>query len=85
MYIFDKNNIEIYLNDEEKLRLENIVKELYKAKSIESDDIEEFLKFTIFIILYEYDKNKISLNEFYRQKKEIYKNSNDNTNKNDDN
>jgi hypothetical protein len=31
------------------------------------------LKLTIFIVLYEYDKNKQSLNEFYRQNREIYK------------
>ena len=69
----NENYIRLYLNDKEKLKLEKIVKELYQAKSIDTDNIDEFLKFTVFIVLYEYDKNKLSLNEFYRKNKEAYK------------
>ena len=69
----NQNHIKLYLNDEEKLKLDKIVKELYQAKSIETEDVDEFLKFTFFIVLYEYDKNKLSLNEFYRKNKEVYK------------
>jgi hypothetical protein len=78
----DEKDIRLYLNDEEKLKLEKIVKELYQAKSIETEDTEEFLKITVFIVLYEYDKNKLSLNEFYRKNKEVYKQSKANNNNN---
>ena len=73
----NENYIRLHLNDKEKLKLEKIVKELYKAKSIDTEDIDEFLKFTVFIVLYEYDKNKTSLNEFYRKNKEAYKQNNE--------
>jgi hypothetical protein len=69
----NQNHIKLYLNDKERLKLDKVVKELYKAKSIETENIDEFLKFTVFIVLYEYDKNKTSLNEFYRKNKEVYK------------
>ena len=69
----NQNHINLYLNDKERLKLDKVVKELYKAKSIETENIDEFLKFTVFIVLYEYDKNKLSLNEFYRKNKEVYK------------
>ena len=69
----NQNYIKLYLNDKERLRLDKVVEELYQAKSIESANIDEFLKFTVFIVLYEYDKNKLSLNEFYRKNKEVYK------------
>ena len=69
----NQNHIKLYLNDKERLKLDKVVKELYQAKSIETENIDEFLKFTVFIILYEYDKNKTSLNEFYRKNKEVYK------------
>jgi hypothetical protein len=69
----NQNHIKLYLNDKERLKLDKVVKELYQAKSIETENIDEFLKFTVFIVLYEYDKNKLSLNEFYRKNKEVYK------------
>ena len=69
----NQNHIRLYLNDKERLKLDKVVKELYQAKSIETENIDEFLKFTVFIVLYEYDKNKLSLNEFYRKNKEVYK------------
>ena len=69
----NQNHIKLYLNDKERLKLDKVVEELYQAKSIETENIDEFLKFTVFIILYEYDKNKTSLNEFYRKNKEVYK------------
>lgn len=69
----NQNHIKLNLNDKEKLKLDKVVKELHQAKSIETENIDEFLKFTVFIVLYEYDKNKLSLNEFYRKNKEVYK------------
>jgi hypothetical protein len=68
----DKNCINLHLLSKEKLKMENIVKDLYQSKSIVSEDIEEFLKFTVLIILHEYENNKQSLIEFYRQNKKIY-------------
>jgi hypothetical protein len=72
MDITGKNKIEFYLDNNNITKLDKIVKELYKLNAIDSENIEEFLKLTIFIVLYEYDKNKQSLNEFYRQNREIY-------------
>jgi hypothetical protein len=69
----NQNHIKLYLNDKERIKLDKVVKELYQAKSIETENIDEFLKFTVFIVLYEYDRNKLSLNEFYRKNKEVYK------------
>ncbi len=70
--------IEIYLNDIEIKKLDKIIKELYESQSIDSDSMKEFLELTIFIVLYEYDKNKESLNKFYKQNIEIYKQEKDN-------
>jgi hypothetical protein len=72
MDITGKNKIEFYLDNNNITKLDKIVKELYKLNAVDSETIEEFLKLTIFIVLYEYDKNKQSLNEFYRQNREIY-------------
>ncbi len=72
------NKIEICLDEIKITNLNKIVKELYNSNTIESESIEEFLKLTVFIILYEHDKNKQSLNEFYRQNMEIYKKNKDN-------
>ena len=70
-----QNHIKLFLNEKERTKLDKVVKELYQAKSIETENIDEFLKFTVFIVLYEYDKNKLSVNEFYRKNKEVYKQS----------
>jgi hypothetical protein len=72
----NKDKIELYLELNEFLTLEKIIKELYTSKSIETESIEEFLKLTIFIVFDEYKKNKHSLNEFYRQNMELYKQNN---------
>ncbi len=69
----NQNHIKLYLNDKERLKLDKVVKELHQAKSIETEDIDDFLKFTVFIVLSEYDKNKFSLNEFYKKNREAYK------------
>jgi hypothetical protein len=69
----EKNKIEFYLDNNDINKLHKIVKELYESNTIDSETMDEFLKLTIFIILHEYDKNKQSLNEFYRQNREVYK------------
>ena len=71
-----KNKIELYLEVNKFITLEKIIKELCTSKSIETESIEEFLKLTIFIVFDEYKKNKHSLNEFYRQNMELYKQNN---------
>ena len=71
-----KIKIELYLEVNKFITLEKIIKELYTSKSIETECIEEFLKLTIFIVFDEYKKNKHSLNEFYRQNMELYKQNN---------
>jgi hypothetical protein len=72
----NKDKIELYLELNEFLTLEKIIKELYTSKSIKTESIEEFLKLTIFIVFDEYKKNKHSLKEFYRQNMELYKQNN---------
>jgi hypothetical protein len=69
----NKSKIELYLEESKFITLEKIIKELCTSKSIETESIEEFLKLTIFIVFDEYEKNKHSLNEFYRQNLELYK------------
>ncbi len=69
--------IEFKLNERQKRYLEKIIKELYDSESLNSERIDEFLKLTIFIVLYEYEKNKQSLNEFYKKNKELYKQNKD--------
>jgi hypothetical protein len=78
MDISNETLIEFKLNENQKKYLEKIIKELYNSNSIDSENIEEFLKLTVFIVLYEYDKNKQSLNDFYKKNKDLYKqNKND--------
>jgi hypothetical protein len=69
--------IEFRLNEHQKRYLEKIIKELYDSESLNSERIDEFLKLTIFIVLYEYEKNKHSLNEFYKKNKELYEQNKD--------
>ena len=67
------NKIELYLDEGKITKLKKIIKELYESKSIESESIEEFLKLNVFIVFYEYNTNKQSLNNFYKRNKELYK------------
>ncbi len=74
----NRGKIELNLEENKLTNLENIIQELYKSNSLETQSIEEFLKLTIFIVLYENEKNKQSLKEFYRQYMELYKQNKDN-------
>ena len=67
--------IEFKINETQKTYLKKIIKDLYESSSIDSENMEEFLKLTVFIVLYEYDKNKQSLKDFYNKNKEEYKNN----------
>jgi Na+-translocating ferredoxin:NAD+ oxidoreductase RnfG subunit len=77
--ITKETTIEFKINDTQKSYLKKIIKELYESNSIDSENMEEFLKLTVFIVLYEYDKNKQSLKEFYKKNKEGYKNNKNKT------
>jgi hypothetical protein len=48
----------------QKLRL--ILDDLLESKAIETPDIEDFIRFTVFIVFDEYDKSPDSLRKFYQ-------------------
>ncbi len=58
-------SIRIDIDEEKSTKLKNIVKALYESNSINSDDIEEFIKFTVFIVFDEYERDVTSLKKFY--------------------
>lgn len=47
-------------------KLKSILDYLLESKAIETTDIEEFIKFTMFIVFDEYEKNAESLRKFYQ-------------------
>ena len=55
-------------------KLKSILDDLLESKAIETTDIEEFIKFTIFIVFDEYGKNAESLRKFYRINQSNYLN-----------
>ncbi|HYF99336.1 MAG TPA: hypothetical protein VD815_04535 [Candidatus Saccharimonadales bacterium] len=61
----DNSKIAVRLNENEITKLKTIVEDLFESKAIKSKDIEDFLKFTIFIVFDEYEKNTESLKKFY--------------------
>jgi hypothetical protein len=71
-------NIEINLDNIQKSKLVEIIEKLYKSNSIDSESLDDFLKLTIFIVLFEYDKDKESLLNFYKKNRNIYKKTNSN-------
>lgn len=68
------NKVELFLNDSELKNLKIIVTELYKSNSIRSENMEDFLKLTIHIILSEWNSDNQSLYKFYKQNENLYKN-----------
>lgn len=72
----DNWNVGIKLSEAEIKKLEAIVEDLFESKAVDSKDIQDFLRFTVFIVFDEADKNKESLRKFYKsnlQKYNIYK------------
>lgn len=67
MGIAKQDKIELYMDIDKIAKLKEVVNDLRKSNSIESERIEDFLKLTVYIVLHEYDKNKKSLQEFYKQ------------------
>ncbi len=66
--------VEINLDDIQKSKLIEVIEELSKSNLIDLENIDDFIKLTIFIILFEYDKNKESLLNFYKKNKHLFKN-----------
>jgi hypothetical protein len=58
-------NFSISIEEEELTKLKTIIKDLFESGSINSKEIEEFIKFTLFIVFDEYEKNTPSLKKFY--------------------
>ena len=58
-------NISISLEQEKTSELKTIINDLFESGSINSNEIEEFIKFTLFIVFDEYKRNIPSLKKFY--------------------
>lgn len=58
-------SIKISIEEEKLIKLKNIVKVLHESNAINSEDIEEFIKFTLFIVFDEYERDVASLKKFY--------------------
>ena len=61
----DDWNIGTTLSKMEIDKLRTIINYLFESKALDSKDIQDFIKFTIFIVFDEADKNKESLRKFY--------------------
>ena len=58
-------NISIGIEEEKLTNLKTIITDLFESGSINSNEIEEFIRFTLFIVFDEYEKNIPSLKKFY--------------------
>ena len=58
-------NISISLEQEKTSKLKTIINELFESGSINSKEIEEFIRFTLFIVFDEYERDIPSLKKFY--------------------
>lgn len=58
-------SITISIEVEKILKLKKIIKDLFESNSLNSDEIEEFIKFTLFIVFDEYKRDVPSLKKFY--------------------
>ncbi len=58
-------NIKISIEEEKLIKLKDIIKVLYESNSLNSEDIDEFMKFTLFIVFDEYERDVASLKKFY--------------------
>jgi len=61
----DDWNIGTTLSKMEIDKLRTIIDYLFESKALDSKDIQDFIKFTVFIVFDEADKNKESLRKFY--------------------
>ncbi len=58
-------NISISIEEEKLIKLKTITRDLFESGSIDSNEIEAFIKFTLFIVFDEYERNIPSLKKFY--------------------
>lgn len=61
----DDWNIGATLDELELDKLRSIIDDLFESEAVNSKEIQDFLKFTIFIVFDEADRNKESLRKFY--------------------
>ena len=59
------SSIRISIEEEKLTRLKTIVEELFNSNAISSDEVDEFIKFTLFIVFDEYKRDADSLKKFY--------------------
>jgi hypothetical protein len=59
-------NIGIKLSENEMDKLKTIIEDLFESNAVNSNDIQDFLRFTLFIVFDESEKNNESLQKFYR-------------------
>jgi ADP-glucose pyrophosphorylase len=58
-------NISISMEEEKVTKLKTIINDLFESGSVNSNEMEDFIKFTLFIVFDEYEKNISSLKKFY--------------------
>ncbi len=58
-------SIKISIEEEKLTRLKTIIEELFNSNALSSDEVEEFIKFTLFIVFDEYKRDADSLKKFY--------------------
>ena len=61
----ESTNIRINIEEEKLTRLKTIIEELFNSNALSSDEVEEFIKFTLFIVFDEYKRDADSLKKFY--------------------
>lgn len=66
------SNIEISIEKEKLEKIKKIIKELHDSDSISSEHLDDFIDFTFFIVIDEYDKDFHSLEKFYKNNMNKY-------------
>ena len=61
----ESTSIKINIEEEKLNRLKTIIEELFNSNALSSDEVEEFIKFTLFIVFDEYKRDADSLKKFY--------------------
>ena len=66
----ESTSIRINIEEEKLTRLKTIIEELFNSNALSSDEVEEFIKFTLFIVFDEYKRDADSLKKilFYQSK-----------------
>jgi hypothetical protein len=61
----ESTSIKINIEEEKLTKLKTIIEELFNSNALTSDEVEEFIKFTLFIVFDEYKRDADSLKKFY--------------------